>query len=146
MTLAHRNRHNRTMRTSVKEKRQKDKIAFFADLSEKDKAEMVTVDYILAKFVECVEGVGVFEGIKPTQVIRALERLGDFKKMFVQRAALDVNFLALLREAPMQQLEKIQDAELVGERDTEIPRLTPGSGSKSGLQSVPSRSGRIDTR
>ena len=105
--------------------------AWINELDQKEKAGMVTKEYILSKFVECVEGVGVFEGIKPTQVIRGLERLGDHLKMFIQHKKVDIDFRGLLREAPIHHLEKIVEAEVLEE--AEIPALPP------------SRSGRLQT-
>jgi len=122
------------------------------DMDIAEKAGLVTVEYILAKFVDCVEGIGVFEGIKPQQVIRALERLGDFKKMFIQQRKVEIDFKGLLRgvsETHLESLvgveEKIIDAELVGERNSENPRLNPGSGSKSRVQPLSTRSGRLNS-
>ncbi len=108
-------------------------LAISKPVDEMDQAElagMVTVEYVLAQFVKCVEGIGVFEGIKPPQVIRALERLGDFKKMFVQLKKVDIDFKGLLREAPLSHLNKIINAEILEE--TEIPKQLK----------APSRSGR----
>jgi len=113
------------------------------DMTVAEKAGLVNVEYILAKFVEAVEGIGVFQGIKPTQVIRALERLGDFKKMFVQMKRVDIDFKGHLAHASISQLEKIIDAELVEERDGANLSLDTRSGGKSRVQLIPSRSGRI---
>lgn len=99
------------------------------EMNQTELAGMVTVEYVLAQFVKCVEGIGVFEGIKPPQVIRALERLGDFKKMFVQLKKVDIDFKGLLREAPLSHLEKIVDAEILEE--AEVPTL-PVSPTRSG--------------
>ena len=133
------NQQPKTMQTSVNAERQD----YIASLDQAELAGMVTKEYVLAQFVKCVEGIGVFEGIKPPQVIRALERLGDFKKMFIKEAKLDINILGqLVSNMPMKQLETIVDAEVVEERDSENLSLTDGSGSKPGLQPRTTRSGR----
>jgi len=116
------------------------------DMTTAEKAGLVNVEYILAKFVEAVEGIGVFKGIKPTQVIRALERLGDFKKMFVQMKKVDIDFKGLLASAPISHLERIVDAELVEEWDSENSSLTDGPRGQHRLQPLTSRSGRIGSK
>ena len=129
----------KTMQPLVTEERQD----FIQSLSQAEKAGLVDKEYILSKFVECVEGVGVFAGCKPPQLLRALERLGDFKKMFVKEAKLDINILQnLVSGMPVRHLEKIVDAEVVSGRDSEDARPALGSGSEPRVQPSSTRSGR----
>ena len=81
------------------------------DMSQKEKANLVTTEYILSKFVDVVEGVGPWKMAKPAQVLKALQLLGDWKKMFVQHKKVDINIQQMVRGMPDSSLRKIIDVE-----------------------------------
>ena len=139
MTSHRKSRQQKTMQPLATEERQD----YIESLTQAEKAGLVDKEYILSKFVECVEGVGVFAGCKPPQLLRALERLGDFKKMFIKEAKLDINLISkLISDMPVGHLETIIEAEVVGGRNDQDTRPALGSGSEPRVQPSTTRSGR----
>ena len=106
----------------------------FEDCTQKEKAKLVTVEYILAKFVDVVEGHGAWAVAKPAQVLKALQLLGDWKKMFVQHKKVDIDIKGLVGGMPSETLRKIIDVEateIPNSKDSSPARLTDGNGSDS---------------
>jgi hypothetical protein len=100
------------------------------DMPQKDKAKLVTVEYLLAKMVDVVEGVGVWETAKPAQALKALQMLGDYKKLFVQHKKVDINIAGLVRGMPDDTLGKIIDVEILEDGSSKNrghARLTNGN-------------------
>ena len=102
-------------------------------LSQEEKAKLVTTEYILAKFVDVVEGVGPWAQAKPAQVLKALQLLGDWKKMFVQHKKVDININQLVQGMPDSSLKRIIDVSTEDghSKDSGVARLTDGNGRNS---------------
>ena len=101
------------------------------DMSQADKAGLVTVEYILSKFVDVVEGVGPWAQAKPAQVLKALQLLGDWKKMFVQHKKVDIDIRQMISGMPTDVLKGIVDVEATEIRsgkNSGSRRLTDGNG------------------
>ena len=100
------------------------------DMSQEDKAGLVTVEYILSKFVDVVEGVGPWAQAKPAQVLKALQLLGDWKKMFVQHKKVDIDIRQVIGGMPTETLKGIIDVEATevrSDKDSGSRRLSDGN-------------------
>jgi hypothetical protein len=104
--------------------------------SDEEKAAMVTNDWILARMVEAISGVGVWRFAKPAQINKTLELLATHRGMLVQKKQVSIDINAMMRQVPGDQLKEILDAEVITERLIENNRGDSGPNGDSGRMGI----------
>jgi|2_EtaG_2_1085320.scaffolds.fasta_scaffold207530_2 hypothetical protein len=82
------------------------------DKTDEEKAAMVTPDWIKARMVEAVSGVGMWRFAKPAQINKTLELLATHLGMLVQKKQVNVDINAMMRQIGDGQLKEIVEAEV----------------------------------